>query len=63
MQVKNEQHDDFGGFELFHSITGLSKPSMYRKVSNPDESGIPFYRAGKKIRFRRSELVNWLKKG
>ncbi|MFV0388105.1 MAG: helix-turn-helix domain-containing protein [Pyrinomonadaceae bacterium] len=55
-----EQPDELGGMKLAMEITGLSKPSIYRLVSN---RSIPHSKRGKKLYFKRSELMQWIDDG
>ncbi len=51
---------DIGGIELAMEITGLKRPTIYGLTS---ARGIPHYRQGKKLRFKRSELIQWIESG
>lgn len=41
-------------------ITGLAKPTLYSKTSKNE---IPHYKRGRKLYFKRSELLNWIEEG
>lgn len=51
---------EIGGVELAMEITGLKRPTIYGLTS---ARGIPHYRQGKKLRFKRSELIQWIESG
>ncbi len=41
-------------------ITGLAKPTLYAKTSKNE---IPHYKRGRKLYFKRSELLLWIEEG
>jgi len=41
-------------------ITGLAKPTLYAKTSKNE---IPHYKRGRKLYFKRSELLAWIEEG
>lgn len=41
-------------------ITGLAKPTLYSKTSKNE---IPHYKRGRKLYFKRSELLAWIEEG
>lgn len=51
---------EIGGMDLAMEITGLKRPSIYGLTST---KAIPHYRQGKRLYFKRSELVAWIESG
>jgi len=51
---------EFIGTTEASELLGLSKSSIYKRTMN---GTIPFYKIGRKLRFSRSELHEFIKKG
>ena len=58
-QEKPEQ-DDFGDTDLAAAVTGLAKSTIYSLAS---KKMIPHSKQGKRLYFRRSELLDWIRAG
>lgn len=56
----NQQEDRFLSVEQAALFLNLAKQTLYGLTSN---RGIPFFKKGKKLYFRKSELKNWLLSG
>jgi excisionase family DNA binding protein len=48
------------GLKEVSKITGLSLPTLYAYTS---QNKIPHLKAGKRLRFKRFEILNWMKEG
>lgn len=53
---ESENDDEIGGIDLAMKITGLSKSTIYNKVSNNE---IPYIKKGR-LYFKRSDLIKWI---
>lgn len=51
---------EIGGMEMAMEITGLKRPSIYGLTSTRQ---IPHCRQGKRLYFKRSELIQWIELG
>ena len=51
---------EIGGMEMAMEITGLKRPSVYGLTSTRQ---IPHCRQGKRLYFKRSELLQWIESG
>ncbi len=51
---------ELGGIELAVAVTGLAKPTLYALVQR---RGIPFMKKGKRLYFKRSDLMAWIESG
>ena len=56
----SSKENDIIGIEGACKITDLAKPTIYGLVSNRK---IPFFKQGKKLRFRKTELIEWIEAG
>ena len=59
---KIKEEEDIGGIELAVRITGLSKSTIYTKVS---KNLMPFMKQKKtgRLFFSKSDLLNWIRSG
>lgn len=46
--------------DAVEEITGLSKPTLYGYVQRNE---IPFYKKGNRLKFFKSEIIDWIKTG
>lgn len=51
---------EIGGIEMAMEITGLKRPTIYGLTSSRE---IPHYRQGKRLYFKRAELLTWIESG
>ena len=51
---------EIGGIEMAMEITGLKRPTIYGLTSSRE---IPHYRQGKRLYFKRAELLAWIESG
>lgn len=56
-QISDSKQPEFVGLEQACQITDLSKSALYKKTSKKE---INFYKSGKKLLFRRSELIDFI---
>ena len=54
--ITPENKDELGGIELAMKVTGLSKQTIYQKVSKDQ---IPYIKKGR-LYFRKSTLLKWI---
>lgn len=57
---QSKSENDIVTKEWVMQITGLSSSSVYRKTSNNE---IPFYKVGKTLLFKKSEIIQWIEEG
>ena len=55
-----EPEQDYVQIDEAAQILGLSKQTLYTRTAN---KSIPFYKQGKRLYFRRSELLKWMEGG
>ena len=48
--------------KLREYLGGIPKKTVYKWTFESNINGFPFYKVGKHLRFRLSEVSNWLKK-
>jgi excisionase family DNA binding protein len=51
---------DIGGMDLAVEVTGLKKPTLYALVARRE---IPHMKRGKRLYFKRAELLEWIQEG
>jgi excisionase family DNA binding protein len=51
---------EIGGMEMAMAITGLKRPTIYGLTS---ARSLPCFRVGKRLYFKRSELIQWIEAG
>src|SRR3954469_10373201 len=61
-QLLTEKADDVLDVDAVHALTGLSKSAVYQKTCsrNGEPPELPHYKQGKRLYFRRSEIMSWL---
>jgi excisionase family DNA binding protein len=52
------QPEPYIDIERVSELTGIPKTTIYKYTSNKT---IPYYKKGKEVRFRWSEIENWMK--
>ncbi len=55
--VSNEEVDKFLTVEQLSIFIGLSKPTIYGLTH---KRKLPYYKTGKRLCFKKSEIVNWI---
>lgn len=59
-QKKEPPKKEVFGINEASELLGIAKPTIYTKTSKGE---IPHYKKGKKLYFKRSELLDWLEDG
>jgi excisionase family DNA binding protein len=57
LNTKSNSDDDFMNTEQVASFVGLSKATIYGLTH---QHKIPFFKVGKRLYFKKSEVVNWI---
>lgn len=57
--LSEDRTPNVGPIELAMKVTGLKKNTIYSMVSKKE---IPYYKNGKKLYFKKDELVEWILK-
>ena len=55
-----KEEEDIVDFDKALAILGYASPTLYAKTSRGE---IPHYKRGRKLFFRKSELISWIEKG
>jgi len=61
-RLLTEQADEVLAIDAVCGLTGLSKSAVYQKTCsrNGEAPELPHYKQGKRLYFRRSEIMSWL---
>jgi excisionase family DNA binding protein len=59
-QTSQEDKDEILNATQAAKLLNIAKPTLYSKTSKQE---IPFFKRGKKLLFRKSELIQWIENG